>query len=144
MKDLIPGVVHNDGTARVQSVDEENKVFIKFLLNFIKYLVPLINTSFNIGGEAIVNSIDDAINSYFQMDIDFILINDELYKKNLKKLENFKKPNIKNFIDKRQSNFKNINKFGQFNITNYNHNFFINLRSQFKQLIKEKIKKNYI
>ena len=41
-------------------------------------------------------------------------------------------------------NFKNINKFGQFNITNYNHNFFINWRSQFKQLIKEKIKKNYI
>ena len=59
------------------------------------------------------------------MDIDFILINDELYKKNLKKLENFRKPNIKKFIDKRQSNFKNINKFGQFNITNYNHNFLL-------------------
>lgn len=146
MKNLIPGVVHNDGTARVQSVDEENKVFYKILTEFHKISgVPiLINTSFNIGGEAIVNSIDDAINSYFQMDIDFILINDELYKKNLKKLENFKKPNIKKFIDKRQSNFKNINKFGQFNITNYNHNFFINWGSQFKQLIKEKIKKNYI
>ena len=74
------------GLQRVQSVDEENKVFYKILTEFHKISgVPiLINTSFNIGGEAIVNSIDDAINSYFQMDIDFILINDELYKKNLK------------------------------------------------------------
>ena len=63
MKNLIPGVVHNDGTARVQSVDEENKVFYKILTEFHKISgVPiLINTSFNIGGEAIVNSIDDAI-----------------------------------------------------------------------------------
>ena len=48
------------------------------------------------------------------MDIDFILINDELYKKNLKKLENFRKPNIKKFIDKRQSNLLKIKKLIQY------------------------------
>ncbi len=61
-----------------------------------------------------------------------------------KKLKNIKKRTLIKLFGKRQSNFRNITKFGQYNITNYNHNFFINLRSHFKQLIKEKRIKNFI
>ena len=56
-----------------------------------------------------------------------------------KKLKNLKNHTITKLFGKRRSHFRNINKLSQYNITNYNHNFFINLRSQFKQLIKEKV-----
>ena len=54
---FMPGVVHRDNTARVQTVGRDNKIFYKILSEFKKITkIPvLINTSFNIGGEAMVN-----------------------------------------------------------------------------------------
>lgn len=78
-KKIIPAVVHNDGTARVQTVDEHaNPDFFKTLKEFEKISgVPvLINTSFNINGEAIVDTPLDAIESFLYMDIDFLAIGD--------------------------------------------------------------------
>ena len=102
---LIPSVVHEDGTARVQAVTSENKFLYSILeeYNSISKIPILINTSFNIGGEAIVNTIEDAIESFKKMDIDYLVVDNCIfYKKN-----EFKKDNIstEDFIKKRKKDF---------------------------------------
>ena len=83
---FMPGVIHRDNTARVQTVNKNNKIFFKILSEFKKITkIPvLINTSFNIGGETIVNSLEDAINSFNQMDIDYLLVGEYLIQKKQK------------------------------------------------------------
>lgn len=74
----IPAVVHHDGTARVQSVDREsNPEFYRVIREFDRMTgVPVvINTSFNVNGETIVDSAADAIESFQFMDIDYLAIN---------------------------------------------------------------------
>ena len=73
---LMPSVVHEDGTARVQAVTSDNKFLYSILAeyNSIAKIPILINTSFNIGGEAIVNTIEDAIESFKKMDIDYLVV----------------------------------------------------------------------
>ena len=74
---VIPAVVHDDGTARVQTVSSEScPDLYKTLLEFQKYSgVPvLLNTSFNVNGEAIVETPQDAIESFLFMGIDYLAI----------------------------------------------------------------------
>jgi carbamoyltransferase len=78
-KQRVPAVVHVDNTARVQTVGKsENIDFYKILNEF--YLLTgipiMINTSFNVNGEAIVETPLDAIESFGHMDIDFLAIGD--------------------------------------------------------------------
>lgn len=62
----IPAIVHADGTCRIQTVTEEQN---KNYYNLIKALgekngTPIIfNTSFNLGGESIVETVYDAIDT---------------------------------------------------------------------------------
>lgn len=73
----IPAVVHKDGTARLQSVARHsNPNFHATISEFYKKTgVPvLINTSFNVNGEAIVETAIDAIESFCFMDIDYLAI----------------------------------------------------------------------
>lgn len=81
----VPAVVHSDGTARVQTVTVlSNPDFYKTLFEFNKLSgVPiLINTSFNVNGEAIVETPIDAIESFFFMDIDYLAIDSFWINKN--------------------------------------------------------------
>lgn len=77
------GAVHTDGTARIQTIF--NKSDNPFLFDLLTYLDKkhsvraLINTSFNIKGEPIVHSINDAISSAKNMGLDAVVINGELY-----------------------------------------------------------------
>jgi len=83
-KTTLPSIVHEDGTSRVQTVTKEsNSSFYDLLNKFNKVSgVPiLINTSFNVNGEAIVNSPEDAIESFLFMDIDFLAIDDFIISK---------------------------------------------------------------
>ena len=83
-KITLPSIVHKDGTSRVQTVTKEsNYSFYDLLSKFNKVAgVPiLINTSFNVNGEAIVNSPEDAIESFLFMDIDFLAIEDIMISK---------------------------------------------------------------
>jgi carbamoyltransferase len=62
--DLIPGVVHHDGTSRVQTVNsQDNPVFRKLLEAWYTATgCPiLMNTSLNIKGEPLVNTWEDAL-----------------------------------------------------------------------------------
>jgi carbamoyltransferase len=85
-KDRIPGIVHVDGTARVQTVRREiNPRMYDLLLEFEKLTgVPvLVNTSFNIKGEPIVETPRDAMNCFLYTGIDYLALHDMLISKNL-------------------------------------------------------------
>ena len=76
-KSLIPAITHVDGTARVQLVWEEvNPDYYKLINTFYsKTGVPVIlNTSFNLRGEPIVNSPYDAIITFSYSDMDYLAI----------------------------------------------------------------------
>jgi carbamoyltransferase len=73
----IPSVTHVDGTARVQTVSASQQPLFHRLITSFSALsgVPiLINTSFNIRGEPIVCTPDDAIKCFLGTDIDFLAI----------------------------------------------------------------------
>ena len=76
---IIPAVVHVDNTSRIQIVNQENNLKLYLLLQEFKKLtgVPvLLNTSFNVKGEPIVSTAEDAINSYLNSELDYLIIND--------------------------------------------------------------------
>ena len=73
----IPSVVHVDGSARVQTVSErDNKKAYILLHEFFKETgVPvLLNTSFNLGGEPIVESPSDAVRTFTESNIDVLVM----------------------------------------------------------------------
>lgn len=81
MKRTCPAAVHVDGTARPQLVREEgNPSFYRVLKEHYQLSgVPsLINTSFNMHEEPIVNSPVDAIRAFLQGNLDFLAIGDYL------------------------------------------------------------------
>jgi carbamoyltransferase len=142
---FIPGVIHKDNTARVQTVNKKNKIFFGILTEFKKITnIPiLINTSFNIGGEAMVNSFDEAINSFNQMDIDYLLIGNFV----VKKKSYLKKKSIFKFIQNRKNNFKKINPYPRIDLLRLNANFYIKSSRIVIEIIKDylkiKLKKKY-
>jgi len=81
---IIPAVTHVDNTARLQTVSKTfNKKFYNLILEFYKITdVPLVlNTSFNIQGEPIVCSVEDAIKNFFLSGLDLVYIEDFLINK---------------------------------------------------------------
>ena len=83
-RDKIPGIVHVDGTARVQTVREATNPKLYRLLKEFEALtgVPvLINTSFNVKGEPIVETPDDAMQCFLATGIDHLVLHDTLVSK---------------------------------------------------------------
>ena len=83
-KDRIPAIVHVDGTARVQTVRrEDNERIYDLLVEFEKLTgVPvLVNTSFNIKGEPIVETPQQAMNCFVYTGIDYLVLHDTLVAK---------------------------------------------------------------
>jgi carbamoyltransferase len=80
----IPAVVHVDGSCRVQSVTRDsNPLFYKLLMEFEELTgVPvLMNTSFNLKGDAIVESPRDALETFFTSGLDSLVIGNYLVSK---------------------------------------------------------------
>jgi carbamoyltransferase len=78
-KHLIPSVLHIDGTCRIQTVtDEQNPILFKILYHFNeKTGVPLVlNTSFNLADEPIVETVDNAIDSLRRSLIQYLYLPD--------------------------------------------------------------------
>ena len=86
----IPAVTHIDYSSRIQTVNKEtNKRYYKLLKKFkeITECPILVNTSFNVRGEPIVNSPEDAFNCFMGNNLDKLIIgNCFLDKKNKKDL----------------------------------------------------------
>ncbi|HLJ24424.1 MAG TPA: carbamoyltransferase C-terminal domain-containing protein, partial [Candidatus Acidoferrales bacterium] len=83
-RDVIPSVTHVDGSARPQTVEQEIEPLYWNLINeFGKRTgVPvLMNTSFNLRGEAIVNTPTDAIRTFFSSGMDALVIGSYLVEK---------------------------------------------------------------
>ena len=83
-RSIIPAVTHVDYSARIQTVNEEtNLKFYNLIKEFEKLTgCPiLVNTSFNIRGEPIVNSPEDAFKCFMGTNLDVLIIeNFILYK----------------------------------------------------------------
>ena len=82
MREKIPAVTHVDGSARVQTVSKEhNQRFHQLLGSFHKITgVPvLLNTSFNLQGEPIVCTSDDAMCCFLASGLDVLVINNQVW-----------------------------------------------------------------
>ena len=81
---VIPSVTHVDGSARPQTVEKEiNPLYYRLIDEFGKRTsVPVImNTSFNLRGEAIVNTPTDAIRTFFSSGMDALFLGSFLVEK---------------------------------------------------------------
>lgn len=73
----VPAVVHADGTARVQTVQAAHHPLFHSMIEAFDRLtgVPMVlNTSFNVAGEPIVESPSDAIRTFFASGLDALVI----------------------------------------------------------------------
>ncbi|MCL4278785.1 MAG: hypothetical protein KJZ60_03745, partial [Ignavibacteriaceae bacterium] len=73
----LTGAIHHDGSARVQTVTKESNSFLYDLIkvfgdNTGTYV--LLNTSLNLKGDPIADSIEDSLNIYSKIDGPKILI----------------------------------------------------------------------
>ena len=97
-RSIIPAVTHVDYSARIQTVShEKNSTYYNLIKKFKeKTSCPiLVNTSFNIRGEPIVNTPEDAYNCFMGTDLDKLFIGN-CYLEKEKQLNSLKK----DYIDK--------------------------------------------
>jgi carbamoyltransferase len=83
-RDKIPAVTHVDGTARVQTIRrDQNDRLYRLLREFdaITGVPVLLNTSFNVKGEPIVETPEDAISCFLGTGIDYLAMHDLLMAK---------------------------------------------------------------
>jgi carbamoyltransferase len=83
-RSVIPSVTHVDGSARPQTVESEiNPLYYRLIDEFGKRTgVPVImNTSFNLRGEAIVHTPTDAIRTFFSSGMDAMVLGSFLVEK---------------------------------------------------------------
>jgi carbamoyltransferase len=83
-RSVIPSVAHVDGSARPQTVEKEiNPLYYRLIDEFGKRTgVPVImNTSFNLRGEAIVHTPTDAIRTFFSSGMDALVLGSFLVEK---------------------------------------------------------------
>lgn len=77
----IPGGIHVDGTARVQTVDPARKSFLADVIRALAALgeaPAVLNTSFNRRGEPIVNTAAEALTTARAMKLDAVVLGDRL------------------------------------------------------------------
>ena len=77
VESIFPGITHVDGSCRLQTINkDENTIFYGLLKTFYeKTKCPmLINTSFNLRGEPIVCSPEDALKCFVKTNIDFLVM----------------------------------------------------------------------
>jgi carbamoyltransferase len=83
-RSVIPSVTHVDGSARPQTVEREvNPLYYRMIDEFGKITgVPVVmNTSFNLRGEAIVHTPTDALRTFFSSGMDALVIGSFLVEK---------------------------------------------------------------
>lgn len=81
MIDVLPAITHVDGTARVQTVNEkQNPRYYRLIREFgrLTGVDCVLNTSFNIRGEPIINTVDEAIKCLMTTGLDALFVEDYL------------------------------------------------------------------
>ena len=77
IEEKIPAIIHVDGTCRIQTVNEQqNPLYYRLIKAFKeKTGCPIIfNTSFNLGGEPLVETLDDALWTLSKSDINYLYL----------------------------------------------------------------------
>ncbi|MGP1461203.1 MAG: carbamoyltransferase C-terminal domain-containing protein [Bacteroides sp.] len=81
----LTGVIHANGTTRIQTLDSEHdNPFMFRLLSYLyarHQILGLINTSFNVQGQPIVHTAADAIETSLKMGLDGLVLNHQLITK---------------------------------------------------------------
>ena len=83
-RERLQAVTHVDGTARVQTIrQDQNERLYRLLREFdaITGVPVLLNTSFNVKGEPIVETPEDAIHCFLSTGIDYLVLHDILMAK---------------------------------------------------------------
>ena len=83
-RDVIPAVTHVDGTGRLQTVGKEQSPrYYRLIESFGQATgVPvLLNTSFNLKGEPIVNTPQEAFHTFTQSEMDILVLGDYVIEK---------------------------------------------------------------
>jgi carbamoyltransferase len=73
----IPSIIHIDGTCRIQTVKrEQNPHYYDLISDFYKEsgMPILFNTSFNLGGEPLVETLDDAVRTLANSDMEYLYL----------------------------------------------------------------------
>jgi carbamoyltransferase len=80
---LLPAITHVDGTARVQTVDSQEPFLHALLTAFHQRtgLAVLLNTSFNLAGEPIVETPEDAVRAFLSCGLDVLVLEGALITK---------------------------------------------------------------
>ncbi|KZZ53433.1 hypothetical protein A3761_17040 [Oleiphilus sp. HI0123] len=76
-RSIIPAVTHVDGSARVQTVHEDTNPKYHALISRFKEITDcpvLVNTSFNVRGEPVVCTPEDAFRCFMGTDLDILVI----------------------------------------------------------------------
>lgn len=90
IRSCFPSITHVDYSARIQSVSfDTNPKFYKLIKNFyeITNCPMLINTSFNIRGEPIVCSVEDAFKCFMGTNLDILVCENIIMYKNNQKMD---------------------------------------------------------
>tara|TARA_B000000609_G_scaffold120026_1_gene93980 strand:- start:3308 stop:4528 length:1221 start_codon:yes stop_codon:yes gene_type:complete len=77
VEEKIPSIIHVDGTCRIQSVKkEDNELYYRLIKKFHEMTeCPIVfNTSFNLGGEPLVETLDDAVRTLQNSDIEYLYL----------------------------------------------------------------------
>lgn len=77
VEEKIPAIIHVDGTCRIQTVTEEqNKHYYELIKAFhARTGVPILfNTSFNLGGDPLVETLEDAIDTLSKSEIEYLYL----------------------------------------------------------------------
>jgi len=77
VEEKIPSIIHVDGTCRIQTVKEtQNPNYYNLIQTFYeKTNVPIVfNTSFNLGGEPLVETLDDALTTITNSDVEYLYL----------------------------------------------------------------------
>ena len=93
LRSVVPGITHVDYSARVQTIDNKaNKMFYQLIEEFYKITKTpmLINTSFNIRGEPIVCSPEDAYRCFMGTNLDVLVLEELVLEKKKQDKRNLK------------------------------------------------------
>lgn len=77
IEEKIPAIIHVDGTCRIQTVNREQNLHYYDIIKAFKEKTgcPIIfNTSFNLGGEPLVETLDDALWTLQESDIEYLYL----------------------------------------------------------------------
>jgi carbamoyltransferase len=83
-RDQLPAITHFDGSARLQTVSLEHQERFHNIISALgqKTGLPVVlNTSFNINGEPVVMSPDDALSTFFNSGLEYLVLGDMVIKK---------------------------------------------------------------